>query len=103
MRHIINRGLAVGLILSLFILPFLSAQVQAAEQAQAKKAPTDKVNINTASLEELQKLPRVGPKVAQRIVDFRKQNGAFKKIEELMKVRGIGEKIFAQMKDMLTV
>jgi comEA protein len=97
MRHIINRGMAVGLILSLFVFPLL------AEQVQAKKAPADKVNINTASLEELQKLPRVGPKVAQRIVDFRKQNGAFKKIEELMKVRGIGEKIFAQMKDMLTV
>jgi comEA protein len=100
MRQIINRGLAVGLILSLFVFPLLAEQAQ---QAQAKKAPADKVNINTASLEELQKLPRVGPKVAQRIIDFRKQNGAFKKVEEIMKVRGIGEKIFAQMKDLLTV
>jgi comEA protein len=97
MRQIINKGLAVSLILALFVFPLL------AQQAQAKKAPTEKININTAPLEELQKLPRVGPKVAQRIIDFRKQNGNFKKVEELMKVRGIGEKIFAQMKDMLTV
>jgi competence protein ComEA len=97
MRQIINKGLAVSLILALFVFPLL------AQQTQAKKAPTDKVNINTATLEELQKLPRVGPKVAQRIVDFRTKNGNFKKVEELMKVRGIGEKTFAQMKDMLTV
>jgi len=97
MRQFINRGLAISLILSLFVFPLL------AEQAQSKKAPSGKININTATLEELQQLPRVGPKVAQRIVDFRTKNGNFKKIEELMKVRGIGEKTFAQMKDMLTV
>ena len=97
MRQIINKGLAVSLILTLFVFPLL------AQQSQAKKAPVGKININTATLEELQKLPRVGPKVAQRIIDFRKQNGNFTKIEELMKVRGIGEKTFAQMKDMLTV
>lgn len=65
--------------------------------------PAAKININTASAAELQKLPRVGEKVAQRIVDFRAQNGKFKKIEEIMKVRGIGEKIFLQLKDMITV
>jgi competence protein ComEA len=97
MRQIINKGLAISLILTLFVFPLL------AQQSQAKKAPVGKININTATLEELQKLPRVGPKVAQRIIDFRKQNGNFTKIEELMKVRGIGEKTFAQMKDMLTV
>jgi competence protein ComEA len=65
--------------------------------------PAAKININTASAAELQKLPRVGEKVAQRIVDFRAQNGEFKKIEEIMKVRGIGEKIFLQLKDLITV
>ena len=62
-----------------------------------------KVNINTAAVSELESLPRIGPKVAQRIVDFRAQNGNFKKIEEIMKVRGIGEKIFEQIKDLITV
>ena len=67
------------------------------------EAPVAKININTASAAELQQLPRVGEKVAQRIVDFRTQNGKFTKIEEIMKVRGIGEKIFLQLKDLITV
>ncbi len=67
------------------------------------KAPAAKININTASVAELQQLPRVGEKVAQRIVDFRTRNGKFKKIEEIMKVQGIGEKIFLQLKDLITV
>jgi competence protein ComEA len=61
------------------------------------------VNINTASVSELETLPQVGPKVAQRIVDFRTQNGKFKKIEEIMKIRGIGEKTFEKLKDLITV
>lgn len=67
------------------------------------RAGTGKININTASAAELQNLPRIGPKVAQRIVDYRTQNGPFKKIEDIMKVRGIGEKVFDQIKDLITV
>jgi len=97
MKNIIIKGLALSVILGLFVFPLM------AQQAQTGKAPSEKINLNTATLEELQKLPRIGPKVAQRIIDFRKQNGNFKKIEEIMKVRGIGEKTFARMKDMLSV
>ena len=52
------------------------------------------VNINTADAEALMLLPRVGPSVAQRIVEFREKNGRFKNTEDLMLVRGIGEKTF---------
>lgn len=52
------------------------------------------VNINTADAEALMLLPRVGPSVAQRIVEFREKNGRFKSTEDLMLVRGIGEKTF---------
>ena len=52
------------------------------------------VNINSAGVEELSLLPRVGESVAQRIVDFREKNGKFKTLEDLMLVRGIGEKTF---------
>jgi len=66
-------------------------------------APKGKVNINTASASELETLPRIGPAVAQRIVDFRTKNGAFKRIEEIMKVQGIGEKVYEGIKDLITV
>ena len=56
------------------------------------------MNINTASVEQLQLLPRVGPALAQRIVDHRGQNGPFKSPEDLMLVKGIGEKSFELLK-----
>jgi comEA protein len=96
MRSLKVGALVIGLILGLSLQPLLSLQA-------GTKANDQKININTASLEELQKLPRIGPQVAQRIINYRKENGSFKKIEEIMKVRGIGEKIFNQLKDLITV
>lgn len=61
------------------------------------------VNINTADTESLMLLPRVGPSVAQRIVEFREQNGKFKSVEELMLVRGVGEKTFALLEPYVTI
>ena len=54
-------------------------------------------------MNELQELPRIGEKVAQRIIDFREKEGKFEKIEELMKFRGIGEKTFDKLKELITV
>jgi comEA protein len=70
---------------------------------EAKAAPAPAVNINTAPVEQLERLPGVGPKTAARIVEYRQKNGGFKKVEELMNVRGIGEKAFLKMKNQLTV
>ena len=55
------------------------------------------VNVNTATVEQLQLLPRIGPAVAARIVEHREKNGAFKTAEDLMLVRGIGESTFAHL------
>ena len=63
----------------------------------------DIVNINTADETELQKIRGVGPAIAKRIVDYREQNGKFQTIDEIKKVRGIGEKTFEKMKDNITV
>jgi competence protein ComEA len=71
--------------------------------ADSKAAPAPVVNINTAPAEQLERLPGVGPKTAARIIEYRQKNGGFKKIEELMNVRGIGEKAFLKMKPQLTV
>jgi len=63
----------------------------------------EKININTASLEELEKLPGIGPSKAQAIIDYRTNNGPFKSIEEIKNVKGIGEKTFEKLKDLITV
>jgi comEA protein len=93
-----SRQKVLGLGLAAAIVALALAPVQA--QTTAPKA---RVNINTAPASELETLPRIGPKVAQRIIDFRTKNGNFKKVEEIMKVQGIGEKVFDQIKDLITV
>ena len=61
------------------------------------------VNINTASVSELMELDGVGEKVAAKILEFRKKNGSFQKPEDLMMVKGIGQKMFEKNKDRITV
>lgn len=61
------------------------------------------VNINQATSAELARLPRVGAKLADRIVSHRKEHGPFKRIEDLMEVKGVGEKFFSTLKPYLTV
>jgi len=55
------------------------------------------VNINTAGTEQLQLLPRVGPALANRIIEFRESNGLFKTVDELVAVKGIGESSLAKL------
>lgn len=62
-----------------------------------------KININTAGAIELEALPGVGEVIAQRIVDYRTQNGPFATVEDLLDVSGIGDATFASMKDLITV
>lgn len=72
--------------------------------AQDKPVSTDKpVNLNTATVEQLDDLPGIGRATAQRILEYRQKNGAFKKIEELMNVKGIGEKSFLKLKPLIVV
>lgn len=66
-------------------------------------AETGKVNINTATLEELSQLELIGEKKAQAIIDYREENGKFRKTEEIMNVNGISVTIFEKNIDKLTV
>jgi competence protein ComEA len=79
------------------------ASAQAADRAPARTAAASMVNLNTASAADFEGLPGIGAKTAARIIEYRQKNGPFKKIEELMNVRGIGEKNFLKLKPQLTV
>jgi len=71
--------------------------------AYAEEAQAGKVNINTATSQELSLLPRVGDGMAKRIIEFRTQHGNFVKPEDLMLVKGIGKKAFETLKPYLAV
>jgi len=71
--------------------------------ALSEATPTPlKIDINTATLQELELLPGVGPSIAQRIIDYRVENGKFNAIEDIMKVRGIGQATFEKMQSSIT-
>ena len=80
----------------------LSAQTKTPAPKPAATA-TAPVNLNTATAEQLATIPGVGPRMAERIIDYRQKNGGFKKIEDLMNVSGVGEKSFLKMKPLITV
>ena len=80
------------------------AQADAGHKPSAPAAkPSAMVNINTASAAELEQLPGIGAKTAARILDYRQTKGPFKKIEELMNVRGVGEKNFLKLKPQIAI
>ena len=74
-----------------------------AGQASSSGASKGKVNLNTASAEELQTLSGIGPSLSQRIIDYRQANGPFKSVDDLRKVSGIGDTRFKNLKDLVCV
>jgi competence protein ComEA len=71
--------------------------------ARASAAPAAPVNLNTATQAQLETLPGIGAATAKRILEYRQKSGSFKKVEELMNVKGIGEKSFLKLKPHVTV
>jgi competence ComEA-like helix-hairpin-helix protein len=65
----------------------------------ASEEKVSRVNVNTASADELATLPGIGPSYAKRIVDYREKNGPFKRVEDLLNVQGIGEKTLEKIRD----
>jgi competence protein ComEA len=101
------NALALSLIVCLITgVVAAASELQTAPRGQAPKAnaaASSTVNINTATPAELQKLPGIGAATAARIVEYRQKNGPFKKAEELMNIRGIGEKSFLKLKPLVVV
>ena len=102
-RMVFSIIAAAGL-LAVHPLAVSAGQNKPASGTTTAKAVAGKVvNINTASVSELNGLPGIGAKTAALIVEYRQKNGPFKKIEELMNVRGVGEKNFLKLKDHISV
>lgn len=76
---------------------------QVAGAAVTEEDESDKININAASAEELDTLPNIGPARAADIISYREENGGFQTIEELKNIKGIGDKSFEDLKDLITV
>ena len=96
-----SRVLVAALVITLGV----AAQSEGAQDtpraaAAAAGAP---VNLNSASVAQLEALPGIGRATAERIVEYRQKNGGFKKPEDLMNVQGIGEKSFLKLKPLITV
>jgi competence protein ComEA len=94
LTRIVTTGLALVLASVLCAGPVL---------ADAKPAPSAKINLNTASAEQLGAVPGVGPKLAARIVEHRQKEGAFRSVQELMNVKGVGEKNLAKIQGYFVV
>lgn len=80
-----------------------SSSGSSGESGTATPTPGAKININYATLEELQTLPGIGPVLAQRIIEYRETYGPFMDVEELLNVKGIGEGLLDRIRDLITV
>jgi competence protein ComEA len=113
-RHITGRLILVALIGSLFSLfptacvklphqtPAAASRIASAPLSDEERARPP-VNINTASAEELEKLPGIGRALAARIIAYRAQYGSFRRAEHLIMVRGIGDRRFRRLRSFVTV
>jgi competence protein ComEA len=104
MRTSLATVLAIGVTV-LLAWPALAGATQSpatADQAAASSTAKPAINLNTATIEQLETLPGIGRKTAERILEYRTKSGGFKRIEDLMNVKGIGEKSFLKLKPLIS-
>jgi competence protein ComEA len=91
---------------ALIVCALAGSAVSAQERGSASGASASAaavLNLNTATAAQLEALPGIGKSTADRIIEYRTKSGGFKKVEDLMNVRGIGEKSFLKLKPLITV
>lgn len=98
------RRVLWGMVMVLTLCGALSGVAEAQEPAPSEAPPTSElIDLNTATAMDLDTLPGVGPRTAERILEYRREHGGFERIEDLMDVRGIGERTFLRLKPLVTV
>lgn len=97
-----TRMHAAVLVVLVLLAPLMAAQ-EPARPAAAGASASAPLNLNTATAAQLETLPGIGARTAALIIEYRQKNGAFKKVEDLMNVRGVGEKSFLKLKPLITV
>jgi competence ComEA-like helix-hairpin-helix protein len=103
-RHIVRRTSRLALAFALAVACLGTGRLDAQRATKPPAAPsTEVINLNSATASQIADLPGIGVKTADLIVQYRVKNGPFKKIEEVMNIRGVGEKSFLRIKDRLTV
>lgn len=80
-----------------------SVEAYSASEAATEETADRHINLNTATVEELQQLPMIGKTIAERIVSYREQHGAFASVSELINIEGIGQARYEAIKDFVTV
>ena len=99
-----RNGIAIVLVICGTLLSALPAAAQSAAAPAAQTPPAKPaLNLNTATIDQLETLPGIGRKTAERILEYRTKSGGFKRIEDLMNVKGIGEKSFLKLKPLIAV
>lgn len=83
-------------------VPPLRVMAEETQATETNPEPSFPININTATWEQLQALPGIGPTYAQRIIDYREEHGPFRTVGELMNISGIGEKRLEAIWDLVT-
>lgn len=111
-KTVFGEGRILAALILLCVLAMLATSLSALPKAETLQtlhelpegfAAIGKIDINHAAAEELQSLPGVGEALSERIIAYREANGGFLTIEEIMRVSGIGEGIFAEIKDLICV
>ncbi len=102
------RGRVAATLVALLVCLAVPAGASAAAGKRSAAAPADaprahRVDVNTAGVEELQTLPRIGPALARRIVEYRRKAGPFRRVEDLLAVRGIGPKLLERLRGKIAI